>query len=201
MKHGLLVFLMWSWALCLGCKNGSLKPDEYILYVRNPENGLNSCVQTHQAKFCIQLEPSHYLALKELKGKELSGLKLDKELEKFQDYLYVDFSIKLNDGSSRLLDKLDTINYNKNYTYLAFGLGSNIKLLNQHDTLNCLMYQFVDNYGISPEYHFQMIFDRPEELYGSSEYLFQFNDGVFNFEPLSVPISIKALQKLPTLKL
>ena len=195
------VLLLFFLLIHSGCDKSSLNVPDYISFVRDESSGLKKAIKHDDVEFSVQLETPEYLALKELKGTKITRKLLQNEMEKFKDYLYLDFSILLTDLSKPLLDKNDTVNYNRKFNYLSFGMQSNIYFIVKSDTLHCLMYQFVSNQGISPEYHFEMIFDKLDEEDLHSPAKFYFIDSVMGFGEVSIPFNLQALTKVPKLKL
>ena len=92
--------------------------------------------------------------------------------------------------------------YEKNFNHFSFDLSKDIFLLSKEDTLQCLLHQFINSSGISPEYHFELLFEKPDSLFTSRDSLFfMYDDKILNSGKVMIPILTKDIKSIPQLKI
>jgi len=206
MKHFTLIikviFIFFFQFALSSCSKSSLSIPDYIGYVRSADNGLTDFTVRNGYVFNVLYEPADYLALKELRNEKVTVDKFFETRKKFSDYLYFDFSIKSETSDKKVLDKNDSLNYEKHYNHFAFDFSKDIFLLTKEDTLRCLLHQLINSGDISPEYHFEVLFEKPDSLFISCDSLvLVYDDKVLNSGKVIIPILTKDIKNVPQLKI
>ena len=146
-------------------------------------------------------EPADYVTLKELRNNKITREEFLKTKSKFSDYYYFDFYIK-SDGTKLILDPNDSSSYTDRFQHFSFDLAGDIYLRSNQDTLHCLLYQFIPSNGISPEYHFEMMFEKPDSSFLNLDtILFSYEDKILHLGTVNIPFKISNLKKVPEIKI
>ena len=183
------------------CKNQRLAIPEYIEYVRSSQHGLMNTIHKNGFQFTSLYESADYLTLKELRNVKVTKENFESTRTKFVDYLYFDFSIK-TEPDKKILDPTDSSGFERKYNYFSFEISKDIFLLYKTDTLSCLMHQFTSGNGITPEYHLELMFERPSSTLSSSDSLyFIYKDQILNTGNVQIPTLVKDIENTPQLKI
>jgi len=206
MKHreSKLAFLFLSFFvfIVISCNNRKLSVPDYIQYVRSEENGLLNKLIKGGYIFSALYEPSEYVAIKELRNEKITKESYASTLPKFSDYIYFDFSIRPENTSQKILDPADSVSYDKKFNHFSFNFSKDIFLISKEDTLSCLLHQFISSNGVSPEYHFELLFEKPNSSFISRESLiFLYDDKTLNSGKVMIPILTKDIKNIPQLKI
>ena len=197
----LLIYFALNTVLC-SCNRNSLRIPEYIEYVRLQENGLLNSIEQNGYLFRAQYEPADYLTLKELRNDKITKENFIENQIKFTDYFYFDFSIQSFTDAKKVLDKTDSAAYENKFHYLSFDLSNDVFLVSKSDTLPCVLHQFVNNSGVSPEYHFELLFNKPGASFLARDTMFFcYNDRILNAGIIRIPILSKKITNIPQLKI
>lgn len=196
----LLTVSLWS------CSE-SLSPSQYISWVNNPENGLVSNKSIGNFQFDLQYRPGPYLTLMELGNTEFSDEEYKSTLHHFDDQYQFLLRIKLNNGNNNWLDSLadNFENKEEKIKYLSFFMQDDIKLIKNNDTVDCKLYHFERNYGISPYGTFLLEFpdSKKNKQENNNDGILQilFDDFAFSDSTLIFKFFNKDINNIPTLKL
>ncbi len=193
-KYLVLVLIL----LC-SCAKNELGISEYIEFIRSEKNGLSKEIRQDKYKFKIQYEPAEYLALKELRGASITPDKFDCELQRFKDYFYLDLCVSRIDGNL-LLDIKDSSVYEGLLNHFAFNLAPSVFIVQGTDTLRCLLYEMNNPGSMSPEYHFQMMFEQPN-FKNMSAINFIYSDSLLYTDVISLPILLDRILDIPQIKI
>ena len=187
--------------ICGLCSCSSdLAPAEYINYVRNPENGLAKEVAIGETLIGIQYEPQDYLALKELRRSNFTKEDIEKMRTHFSDYFY--FKLDLTSNENVFFSGIDSTTRNFYDRQLKFHLSEYLFLIDNGDTLKCLMSQLDNTGGIGDKYSFAMIFEKKNlSAEGNIEFLFIDKFSLTGREKVSILLSKGDLLSVPSLKI
>lgn len=192
-------FVYLSLCISLYSCSGSLKPNDYVQYVRDPINGLVVNKVVNGLNLELQYEPDDYLALKELRGAILKEENFRKVKERFQDYIY--FKTEIYSADGELFKGSDSISTQEFDSQLKFHFNEYAFLIDRKDTLKCLMSQYDNTGEVGDRYSFQMIFEKKELLSDSIIFLFHDVLNKTGLQEFKVSISTKAIKSVPDLKI
>lgn len=183
-------------AITTSCSKNSLPEDEYMNWVKNPENGLSVSQNSEEFVFTTFYEPEDYLLLKN--SKKLSDESLQDELSSTQYYV---LKIESKSGTDVLKTGIfsEEEYYNRIF-YLSDYILKDLTLVYETDTLPCLFAHYERNYGLAPYAKVTFGFERKKELANKSrKIVFEdpvFKGGTLKFNyPTSVFNSIPKLEK------
>ena len=118
-------------------KTISLKPLDYINWVKNPENGLVKTISAHDITYEMQYKPKEYMVFVQERSLTISDTLLQRKVQEFSGLEYFDLKmIAPLDNADLLKYNLQTSeNMDSRIAYFAFDLQKDIKLLCKGDTL------------------------------------------------------------------
>lgn len=170
-------------ALLISCSSSPKSPKEYVNFIRDPENGLVQSKDAGPLRFEVQYEPLEYVCLIQNGRPEITAVELRSLKSEFEGLTYFKFTIssKQNDDpltvgvtdSTQLVDRI---------TYLAGQANKDFWLLQQTDTVRCLLHHFERNYGIVPRVDITLAFEKlkTETSADQQPLLFCFRDRIFH---------------------
>ena len=177
--------------------NKTLKPNEYVLWASDVENGLRITKDIFPYQFVLQYKSPEYI-----KAMSTNNQVLLPEVSEQQ--LMFNLTIKsLNDKSNPVMandevqNRFEIIERFNNNGYEDF------RLIIGNDTLNCSFCHLEHNYGVAPLNTIVLSFDVPKkskEYYGY-DWIFIYDDKVFNTGRISMKLKSEYLTKLNTIKL
>jgi len=196
------IFLIVTLIALGSCNMNTLSIPEYIGYVRSSDKGLSDFKVHNGYVFNVLYEPSDYLALKELRNEKVTVNNFFETRKKFSDYLYFDFSIKPESYDKKVLDKNDSANYEKRFNHFAFDFPKDIFLISKSDTLPCLLHQFTSSSGISPECHFELMFNKPVgNLLSGDSLVLVYEDKLLDSGKIKLFLLNERITNIPQLKI
>lgn len=197
MKGGIKIVCLVTLAIFAGCKQ-SLKSNEYILYVRNIENGLCKNIVLDGWKYVIQYRPYDYILLQEHNNIKENG-KRRQELAGTVSFI---IKVKRDDNSvSPLRYNLKSREeYDQRLDYFLNHAGKELKLLYGNDTLYPTAYEFENNYNLTTEETMLVGFTLPgKEQAPSKDMQLSFNDEVFKNGIIKAKFRKEDLNNIPNL--
>lgn len=185
----------------VSCSWNSLSISDFIEYVRTEANGLTSTVSRNNYSLSATYEPADYLALKELRNEKITPENFGKVREKFTDYYYFDFLIKAPEGKD-ILDKRDSSKSAIVFHHLSFEFSNDVFLISGNDTMPCLLHHFENTNAISPDCHFSMMFQTPDESFIARDTIwFSYQDKLFDLGTVNIPFFTDNIERIPRLKI
>lgn len=196
-----IVVLGCSFLLFACSGKSSLNPKEFIRWVESDENGLFGVKVIEGLEYKIHYRPHEYITLKsQLRDSSISA---DSMRNQLGDLQYFTFQMKnLNGSNSPLKCGLSSeTEYYDRIGYLSFGVQNDIKLIENGDTLNCVLAVFERNFNVAPTNTLSLAFEskKPLELAVTKEFVF--NDKVFGNGPIRIIIDKENIENIPELKL
>ncbi len=133
----------------VGCGEKSLDAKKYVAWVKNKENGLNKTTEIGNYVFEVQQKPSEYIVVNEFKGNTTDKNKILKRVQEIDDLVYFDLKISLKDGGD-FLEKtsVDQPDYYQKLYYLSFEFQKEIKLEENGELKDCILYHFEKSYDL-----------------------------------------------------
>jgi hypothetical protein len=152
--------LVCFFTLLCSCRKAQLTQDEYIRYISDPENGLVLEKKIQDYKITLSYLPVEYMALKELKilNEPIENYTLIKD--KYKDHNYFNLRIENLTGSNSPVrkDASDYPEYAQKLDYLTFFGQNDMKMVVNSDTIDCVLYNFENNFQLLPFNDIQMAF-------------------------------------------
>lgn len=175
------------------CKKEPISADEYVSYVRNPDNGLRISHSISGVNYTIQYKPLKYMEIVEpslgIKDTNSSLLCFNLEIE-IQNNKKTDI-LKYKIASQD--DYLNRINY------LSYGLSNELDLTVNGLKASCVLFSYIPSYGMSPKIECMLGFERPTQEKIQNLNL-QFNDQMFDNGTINFSYDPNALNNLPEIK-
>jgi hypothetical protein len=170
-----------------------LSPVEMVKWVESPENGLQVSVTQGSYKLSLQFRPHPYIVARELHKTEVSEGESENVLHTLGDLEYYILSVT----PPVSVTKKNV--FQEEPELMSFGLQERIKMVQDEDTLHCVMYHLVNTTGVTPRRDILMGFQNPAGSFSGSRCLL-FPD-VFTergFIRLEFPACV--FRRLPVLK-
>ena len=187
MKYNIFILF-----LLMSCSQNQLSKAEYIIYSKDPENGLTTSVETNNWQYSIQYRSAEMMALTELNSD--SDVKTDdyeKAIKEYQDMEYYIFDIKSLSSYPMKKEITDSL-----ISHLNFEFRDQILLIEGLDTLRPELYHFENDLQMNNRYRFLTAFQKTS----NQDKTFVI-DHFFNDQNVSMTLKEEAFLNIPTLKL
>ena len=180
----------------------SLLTQEYVEWNRDEENGLYKTIEQDGYSFQLQYRPQEFVAI----SNSSDPLSIDpnafyEELEELKKYQF--FTLRLSSSAHPDFLKANLSSQEEYYQRVAYYSSfaqNDFKLVEEEDTLQCVMYHFERNYGIQPFQTLLLGFKNPGEAPDKDKTLI-YQDRILGLEPVSITIQSKNLKHIPQLRL
>jgi hypothetical protein len=182
----------------VACRHESLSPHEYVKWVRASDNGLNVQKKIDGFEFILQYKPSEYIVLNQHKSDTVSKERIEKELADYSGLQYYTFSVSSENEKDLL--KADITIENEYYSRLEYFTSyaqDDISLVENGDTLACVLYHFERNYALSPKVDLVLGFEKTKS-FSTSDKQFIFHDRILGIGPIQLTIEVSSINHLPT---
>jgi len=133
--------------LVIACDEGGLSPIEYKKWVEDENNGLKQELVVDSIIFLLQYTPVDYLVVNEKKSEEITATELHTMREKRKALVCFKLTI-LNPDRTGYFSQASEKSFG---AYHLFSIENDFKLTCNADTIDCLMYQYENHGGISPD--------------------------------------------------
>jgi hypothetical protein len=184
---------------CISTRQKSLGAGEYISWVENPENGLFVTKPVGDYVFTLQYKPLPYVVMQDEK-RPLKKKEMQDKTVSFSDMQYYTFRIGTVSGKD--VQRFNIDNDQQFYSrleYFSLNMQNDLKLIDNGDTLPCLLYSFERTYGIDPRASFVIAFNKSKTP-GAAKTL-MYSDQALGTGPILLSISASDLQQIPELSL
>jgi hypothetical protein len=173
--------------------------DTYIKWVENPDNGIFVTKQLNDFVFSLQYKPLPYVVMQDEK-RMLTQKEMQEKTTAFSDMQYYTFRIGTTAGSDVQRYKIDNEQqFYARLEYFSLNMQQDLQLIDNGDTLSCLLFHFERTYGIDPRSTFVLAFPKSKNL--ASTKTFIYNDRVLGTGPILLSITSNDLQQIPELSL
>jgi hypothetical protein len=197
MKKAYYIVLM---VLCLvSCKMGSGEVhslEEFREYINNPDNGLIQTQEIGHFIISAQYLPKQYTELMNGEGESGTGEKTETEqylLRIASNEKGID-ALALGAGSSS--------EYQYRVSYLFSGINRDCLLIDNTDTIKCVMHHYERNYGLTNFHNVLLFFEKPQqESSENHDRTIVFNDQIFGLGRLSFNFNKNDINNTPTINL
>lgn len=181
------------------CGLDSLKPVGYVKWVENVDNGLKAEKIINEVAYTIQYKPSDYIVAMEQKDPMLKEEILKERKEQLKGMQYYTLRISPKDKVTEVLSLGTTVKdeYYQRMDYVSFDMQNDIFIVENNDTLNCSMYHFVREYGITPNVDLLLGFNENVEINSDKEIIFE--DKIWGGGIIKFTINKKDIEKIPSI--
>ncbi|MBI4648071.1 MAG: hypothetical protein HY738_16170 [Bacteroidia bacterium] len=200
-KYILYIFFLFS-GIFFSCSEKELNAVDYISWIENDDNGLKVIKEFGKLVFEIQYKPYDYIIVKEEKNTVFHD-ELAKKVSELEELQYFTFRIRLKDQSVAPIrfNLSDETEYNRRLEYFSFSMKNDMFLVEGADTLDCVLYHFEPDYGITSNNTFVLAFRLPGKSDEYADKTFIYLDNIFEAGTVKMKISKKSLKNIPKLKL
>lgn len=198
LKYFLIILLVGALFSC--GKHTSMLPHDYMQHVQNPENGLHQSKDTGPFLLDVQYQPLEYVCLIQNGSSEISKKQLTALESEFEGLMYFKISISSKEGVDPLMAGLsDSTQLENRILYLSGEASKDFYLLQQTDTVKCVLHHFERNYGLAPRLDIMLAFEKlktssttqveqlrfcySDRLFDLGDHQFVFNTSVFESVP------------------
>ncbi len=203
----IVLFFTLSFAHTCNERVASLEPDGYVNWVEDADNGLSVKKQLNKYTFELQYKPLEYVVLKDNSGKAFTQGEMKKGTNEIGDMQYFTFRISDEKGGDLLRDDITAVDqFSTRLAYFANGMQKDVKLIENNDTLSCLLFHFERTYGVDPRSTFVLGFplgkkDGKGGMPSAADKIFLFDDHQLGAGPVYMTVGADKLNQVPLLKL
>jgi len=197
----------FSVLLCIvlsGCARNELAPAEYEAWYVEEKKSLQAEKQVGELKFELQYRPADHVLLLDTKNMQLSAAELEARRRELAGLQH--FTLRLSaEGHTDDLLKFRLSNageYASRVEYFAFGLQKELKLVEDGDTLPCVLFQYERTFGVSPYSTFVLAFPaREPKKKSAQDKTLIYNDVIFGSGPVKLTVRGERIDEVPQLTL
>ncbi len=194
-NHWYIVLLL---ILTVGCSKEEVLPSELVKWVDNPENGLKQEKSLGDVSFIALYKPHDYMVVNEFKSDVIEQADLDQRKEELKGLQHYNFRIKSNMGGDVVMNGIeDQQEYFNRVGYYSFDAQYDFQLVEDQDTLPCVLFNFVRTHGVAPYVDFALAFDANGEEIKNKQLLLK--DRVFTHDYIKFDFSKEDIEEVPTL--
>jgi hypothetical protein len=181
-------------------KKETMPVDNYMQWVRDPQNGLIKTKTIDELQFKVQYKPYEYIVCMEERNDKIADTLMKRKLKELEGMQYYDLKILLKNNEGELLKSglTSAEEYDSRVKYFSFGMQQDIQLVDGTDTLPCVMYHFERAYDATPVCTVLLGFDWKDSNAGKAKTLLVY-DKTFNKGLLKFTFKENRLQTLPKL--
>lgn len=174
-----------------------LPPIEYARWIENKKNGLNISQQQGSFIYELQYQPVEYLVVLQERKEQIEPNLLKEEVEKRGDLLYFTFKM-YNTADGKGILSNENIEIENKESYLLSGIQNDFVLLNNQDTLSCVMCYFERSNNLIPYDQCVLAFEEPRDL--KKDITFLYRTDKYQKGWVKINIKRKDINKVPQLK-
>ncbi|MBA4241928.1 MAG: hypothetical protein C0448_14475 [Sphingobacteriaceae bacterium] len=181
----------------MSCEKTKLSPNDYVNWVEDNDNGLNVSKDFKGISFHVLYKPVNYIVAKEFLNGGVKKNETGKRITELGNMQYVTLRINVSNSNEVLGANLKSQNeYYERLEYYMNNIQDDLMLIEDKDTLPCLLSHFERNYGLAPYNDIVLAFG--ESINKSADKLIVFNDRVFGTGPVMLKINNKNLKNAPS---
>lgn len=153
-KRSIAFFCCAVLLILTGCERDRLSPVAYIRYMEDKGNGFRKSVVAGQWAYKVQYKPAGYIYLQERKGAELNQADYSKRKAQLADWCFFNVYVQhdtIHTAAPIRLTSSNLAQYNTALSYYLSANSRNFILYTGSDTLYPVIYNYENNYNLSPE--------------------------------------------------
>lgn len=182
-----------------------LNPQEYVNWVEDKNNGLIVSKKMGDFTFSAFYKPTNYLALVELGKDSINKKQMTKKLEEYEGLQYFTYRIESDNKITELLrvGMKSNDDYYSRIEYFSFKMQEDLKLIEDKDTLDCVLFHYERVYGLAPYASFVVGFPLSKESNnkGVNNYdkIISYTDKVFGTGKINMTVKNENIKSIPNL--
>ena len=183
------------------CSPSELEPIEYVNWMEDPENEVCQIYSQNELSLECQYMTPEYSALSHSDPNNIDVQWIESQSNQLSDIQQFRLRFK-RDGQSNFLrdDYTTNLEYNSKTLYLGYEIQHDLMLIQNDDTLPCIMNHHERTYGNTP-YETLLVAFEGSTVSGDTEMDLILNDRVLGFGRVKFHYDQSLLVSLPELKL
>ncbi len=182
------------------CAKKTASPQEYISWVEDEDNGLSVGKSFDDISYTVLYKPVSYVVAKEFINGGIKQEGIAKRIKDLGDMQYVTLRIKSLKANELMRAGIkDESEYYQRLEYFMSDIQNDIYLIEDQDTLPCILNHFERTYGIAPYNNFVLGFGKT--MHKNADKIFVFEDKLFGTGKVMLRIEAKDIDGVPQLKL
>jgi hypothetical protein len=183
-----------------GAARAEMLPAEYVQWVEDEQNGLKAAKTIGDYTFELQYKPDEYVVLRENSVAMPSAQEMRSETASIADMQYFTFRISSDSGNDLLNDEPESASeYSSRLVYFSSLMQQDISLVENGDTLPCMLFHFERTFGVDTRSTFLLGFPKSKDM--STEKTFIYDDQELRTGTIILNIAGESIQNIPSLKL
>lgn len=184
------------------CGKESMLPSDYVEWVNNIDNGLLKEKTISPLNVELLYKPIPYIISNEKRSNKIPKKEYEARVNKLKGLQYYTLKLSIVGGETDVTNfEVSEISQQQDrLSYLSFAMKNDIRLIEEGDTLPCVLYHFERSYDVVPSRTFVLAFDqRPE--YKKSNKTLVLDLSYFKTGPIKINFKTSDLERIPNLKL
>ena len=182
----------------LGCKSKSLPADAYLEYCVDTNNTIKTSKTMGQVKLDLVYQPADLVILQRSRSAVLTMRTLDSLRKSYDTLQFYTLTLENMMGHSEPIKAQgDTQLYSDFINYFSFQAQRDIKLLQNGDTLDCILYHFERSYSLAPKNKINLAFKNK----GKGDRMLVYDDQAFGLGRTYLTIKQKMIDDFPKLEI
>ncbi|MBS1529410.1 MAG: hypothetical protein JSU01_03805 [Bacteroidetes bacterium] len=188
-------------SLLTACDKGRLSPVAYIHYLEDKGNGFKKSSVAGQWQYKVQYKPAGYIYLQERKGAGLSQADYNQRKAQLADWCFFNVYVQhdtIHTAAPIRLISNNLARYNTALSYYLSTNSSNFILYTGKDTLYPVIYNYENNYNLSPEDVFVVGFHlKKSDLKSARQMMLVYDDELLQTGFVRFAFDLKKIQNEP----
>lgn len=183
----------------VACDSKKLGMKEYLSACADTNQSIRVVKDMGEIKFKLQYLPTDLLVLQRgHKANRLSVKALDSLRAAYDTLQFYTLTIENGRGHTEPIgDQKDFQNYGQAIDYFSFHAQRDFSILQNGDTLPCILYHFERSYSLAPKNVISLAFKSK----GKGDRVLMYNDRVFGLGQLNLGITQKDIDDFPKLEI
>lgn len=191
-----LFVILILFSFLVSCKKATLSHVDYINWVENEDNGLNVGKEFKDINYQILYKPVSYIVAKELVNGGIKNNEVATRIKELGDMQYATLRIKVANSNEVMGANIKSQNeYYERLEYFMNNIQNDLVLIEDKDTLPCLLAHFERSYGLSPYNNFVLAFGK--SINKKADKLIVFDDNIFGTGRVILKIENKDIEDEP----
>jgi hypothetical protein len=194
----ILVLMVCLWLM--SCQQKTATPKEYVAWVEDEGNGLSVGKEFDDIAYAVLYKPANYIVAKEFLNGGIKQPQIAERIKALGDMQYMTLRITSLKASELLRAGITNENeYYERLEYFMNDIQQDIYLVEDKDTLPCVLNHFERTYGLAPFNNFVLGFHKSNNK--QVDKLFVYDDQLFGTGKVMIGIKASDINQAPQLKL
>lgn len=200
LNNSIVILLFGAFLALSSCEISSFdRAADYVSWVENKDNNLRQEKRIGDLIYILQYKPHMYIALQELNTPNPQESEIKTKLDELGVLAYFNLRIKHANNADVVKHLISSPEeFMQRSNYLSFEFQQDITMVQSGDSIPCLLFQEVKNYGIAPYVDFVLGFNQISEV---NDLQVVINDHGFNTGLVKFTIPSTTLKNIPELRL